>query len=174
MPLNHAYRRMKNAFDGNNEMRQAQKQLSGLEIHELLSEYTNVTHGKQRFHKDDPFMPVQSRKRRSRNEASGSRVTETTNSLPRGWNKISIFFRLPYWKHLKIRHNLDVMHIEKNVCDNIISTLLQDRTKSKDGINARGDLLAMGIRTDLHAREIGDNRWELPASKVTMSKTEMQ
>src|SRR4051812_45454557 len=66
------------------------------------------------------------------------------------------------------------MHIEKNVCDNIISTLLQDRTKSKDGINARGDLLAMGIRTDLHAKEIGDNRWELPASKITMSKTEMQ
>jgi len=52
--------------------------------------------------------------------------------------------------------------------------LLQDRTKSKDGINARGDLLAMGIRTDLHAKEIGDNRWELPASKITMSKTEMQ
>jgi len=62
LPLNHAYRRMKNAFDGNNEMRQAPKQLSGLEIHELLSEHTNVTHGKQRFHKDDPFMPVQSRR----------------------------------------------------------------------------------------------------------------
>ena len=51
--------------------------------------------------------------------------------LPRGWNKISIFFRLPYWKLLKIRHNLDVIHIEKNVCDNILSTLLQDKKNQK-------------------------------------------
>ncbi|KAK6793985.1 hypothetical protein RDI58_007438 [Solanum bulbocastanum] len=35
------------------------------------------------------------------------------------WNKKSIFFYLPYWKTLLLRHNLDVMHIEKNICDNI-------------------------------------------------------
>ncbi|KAK8986192.1 hypothetical protein V6N11_082467 [Hibiscus sabdariffa] len=29
------------------------------------------------------------------------------------WKKRSIFFRLPYWKHNILRHNLDVMHIEK-------------------------------------------------------------
>jgi hypothetical protein len=31
------------------------------------------------------------------------------------WWKKSIFFQLPYWKHLLVRHNLDVMHIEKNI-----------------------------------------------------------
>jgi hypothetical protein len=35
------------------------------------------------------------------------------------WKKKSIFFRLPYWKDNLLRHNLDVMHIEKNVMDNI-------------------------------------------------------
>ncbi|XXG82307.1 hypothetical protein AAC387_Pa10g0287 [Persea americana] len=28
------------------------------------------------------------------------------------WSKRSIFFDLPYWKDLPIRHNLDVMHIK--------------------------------------------------------------
>jgi len=31
------------------------------------------------------------------------------------WNKQSIFWDLPYWRTNLIRHNLDVMHIEKNV-----------------------------------------------------------
>ena len=30
------------------------------------------------------------------------------------WTKKSIFFDLPYWETLTIRHNLDVMYIEKN------------------------------------------------------------
>ena len=29
------------------------------------------------------------------------------------WKKRSIFFELPYWEHNLVRHNLDVMHIEK-------------------------------------------------------------
>ena len=32
-----------------------------------------------------------------------------------GWKKKSIFFTLRYWRKLKIHHNLDVTHIEKNV-----------------------------------------------------------
>ena len=31
------------------------------------------------------------------------------------WYKKSIFFELEYWSTLKLRHNLDVMHVEKNV-----------------------------------------------------------
>ena len=36
-----------------------------------------------------------------------------------GWRKRSIFWDLPYWGDLRIRHNLDVMHVEKNVFDNV-------------------------------------------------------
>ena len=32
-----------------------------------------------------------------------------------GWKKRSIFWDLPYWKTNLIRHNLDVMHIEKKI-----------------------------------------------------------
>src|SRR4051812_25815311 len=41
-----------------------------------------------------------------------------------GWKKKSIFFELPYCKSLYVRHFLDVMHIEKNVFDSVIGTLL--------------------------------------------------
>ncbi|BBN70421.1 transposable element gene [Prunus dulcis] len=62
------------------------------------------------------------------------------------WKKKSIFFDLEYWKYLPVRHALDVMHIEKNVCDSIIGTLLEIPGKNKDGIAARLDLLNMGSK----------------------------
>ncbi|KAI5351322.1 hypothetical protein L3X38_004213 [Prunus dulcis] len=65
------------------------------------------------------------------------------------WKRKSKFFDLEHWKYLHVRHVLDVMHIEKNVCDSIISTLLGIPGKNKDGIAARLDLLNMGVKTDL-------------------------
>jgi hypothetical protein len=50
------------------------------------------------------------------------------------WKKKNIFFRLPYLKDNLLRHNLDVMHIEKNVMDNILGTLLDIKGKSKDNL----------------------------------------
>ena len=41
------------------------------------------------------------------------------------------------------------MHIEKNVCESIIGTLLDIPGKTKDGLTSRLDLVEMGIRTDL-------------------------
>jgi hypothetical protein len=37
-------------------------------------------------------------------------------------------------------HNIDVIHIEKNVVDNIIGTLLNMENKTKDNLKARLDL----------------------------------
>lgn len=56
------------------------------------------------------------------------------------WKKKSIFFRLPYWKDNLLRHNLDVMHIEKNVMDNKLGTILDIKGKTKDNLAARLDL----------------------------------
>ncbi|XP_075660213.1 uncharacterized protein LOC142630034 [Castanea sativa] len=67
-----------------------------------------------------------------------------------GWKKRSILFTLPYWEDHKLRHNLDVMHIEKNVMDNILGTLLNLKDQTKDNYKARLDLADMGIRTQLH------------------------
>nr|GEZ62791.1 hypothetical protein [Tanacetum cinerariifolium] len=44
--------------------------------------------------------------------------------------KRSIFYELGYWSFLTLKHNLDVMHIEKNVLESILNTLLMNK-KSK-------------------------------------------
>ena len=54
-----------------------------------------------------------------------------------------------------IRHNLDVMHIEKNICDSVVGTLL-DIEKSKDGLVARADLEVLNIRRSQHPRREGN------------------
>ena len=61
------------------------------------------------------------------------------------WSKRSIFFELEYWSSLQLKHNLDVMHIEKNVCDSLLGTLLMN-DKTKDNLNARKDLENLKIQ----------------------------
>ena len=46
------------------------------------------------------------------------------------------------------------MHIEKNICDNIVGTLLSINGKSNNNFNSCLDLLAMGIRDQLHPIQI--------------------
>ncbi|KAL4023167.1 hypothetical protein IC575_016917 [Cucumis melo] len=69
--------------------------------------------------------------------------------------------------------NLDVMHVEKNVCESIIGTLLDINRKSKDGYIARKDLQDMNIRHDLHPVE-RESRVYLPPALNTLSKVEKQ
>ncbi|XP_071731001.1 uncharacterized protein [Rutidosis leptorrhynchoides] len=69
------------------------------------------------------------------------------------WKKKSIFFDLAYWEYNLLRHNLDVMHIEKNVCDNLLGTLLNIDGKTKDNEKTQKDLKEMGIRSDLQLKK---------------------
>ncbi|XP_026384960.1 uncharacterized protein LOC113280563 [Papaver somniferum] len=80
------------------------------------------------------------------------------------WKKKSIFYELPYWSHLKIRHKIDVMHVEKNICDNIVGTLLNQELKTKDTFKARLDLEDMNIRPELHLKRKGEKFIKPPAS----------
>lgn len=41
---------------------------------------------------------------------------------------------------LILRHNLDIMHVEKNMCDSILGTLLNIKGKTKDNLNSHLDL----------------------------------
>ena len=36
------------------------------------------------------------------------------------FKKKSIFWELPYWKVLEVRHAIDVMHLTKNLCLNLL------------------------------------------------------
>ena len=64
--------------------------------------------------------------------------------------KRKVFSLGSYWKDNLLRHNLSVMHIEKNVMDNILSTLLDIKGKTKDNLIAYKDLQEMGLRPTLH------------------------
>ena len=48
--------------------------------------------------------------------------------------KKSIFYNLEFWKRLLVHHQLNVMHIEKKVCESIYGTLLHNLEKTKDGL----------------------------------------
>jgi hypothetical protein len=54
------------------------------------------------------------------------------------WSCMMCLRKLPYWHKLKLRHNLDVMHIEKNICESLIVTILnvlgRQRTQLKLGL----------------------------------------
>ncbi|KAL3618473.1 hypothetical protein CASFOL_037555 [Castilleja foliolosa] len=142
LPMDHRYRKLRKAFNGQPEEGTAPTSLSGQETHDVVSNL-NITYGKKR----DKPLPT------------------------RGWKKNSIFFSLSYWKDLPVRHCLDVMHIEKNICESLLGTLLNVRGKTKDGINARLDMVDMGIRTELKPEKVG-NRTYLPPACYTLSKKE--
>ncbi|KAM6596035.1 hypothetical protein CsatA_006559 [Cannabis sativa] len=65
------------------------------------------------------------------------------------------------------------MHIEKNVCESIIGTLLDIPGKTKDGLNSRLDLVEIGIRQSLAPEKKGE-RLYLPPACFTLSKKEKQ
>ncbi|KAJ9562235.1 hypothetical protein OSB04_007395 [Centaurea solstitialis] len=85
--------------------------------------------------------------------------------------KRSIFWELPYWKTLLIHHNLDVMHIEKNVFENLFNTIM-DTTKTKDNIKARRDVEIYCNRPELHIATSG-NKVVKPKASYTLSKQQV-
>ena len=54
--------------------------------------------------------------------------------------KISIFLNISYWQNPKLRHKLGVMHIKKNICDNLVGTILNIDEKTKVTIKAHENL----------------------------------
>ena len=46
----------------------------------------------------------------------GSQFVPSDNGLAPMWKKKSIFWKLPYWEVLDVRHAIDVMHLTKNLC----------------------------------------------------------
>ncbi|XP_071714506.1 uncharacterized protein [Rutidosis leptorrhynchoides] len=140
----HAYRKDKNSFDGMEELETKPTCLTGSDV---LNELNGIKFKFGKLVKDNPVLPY-------------------------NWKKRSIFFKLPYWKDNLIRHNLDVMHIEKNVCDSVIGTLMNLDGKIKDHLNGRYDLEEMGIRKELHPEVLENNKVYLPPACFTMNKKE--
>ncbi|XP_016201896.1 uncharacterized protein LOC107642905 isoform X1 [Arachis ipaensis] len=88
------------------------------------------------------------------------------------WLKKIIFFEFPYWRTLLLRHNLDVMHIEKNICDNVLGTLMDIPGKTKDNLNSRLDMEELGIKKDLHPIREGEKVLSLPDAIYKLNNKE--
>ncbi|XP_073120394.1 uncharacterized protein [Henckelia pumila] len=149
LPLNDPMRRSKQ-FDGKVESRSPIKELTAEDI---LAQLEHVHVSLPEKHK----------------QYGG--IKRKRSLIELNWSKKSIFFQLEYWQHLPLRHNLDVMHIEKNVCDNVLGTLLNIKGKSKDTEKARLDLQDMGIRKELHLYK-DRNKWKKPPATYTLSAEE--
>jgi hypothetical protein len=136
---------MKDQFNGNTEKRRPPLHLTGHEVYEMVKD-VHVILGK--------------RKR-----------TDKKNEEDDMWKKQSIFWELPYWEDLDVRHSLDVMHAEKNVCESLLGTLLNTDEKTRDHGHARADINKMGIRPELWLDD-SIKGTELPTSCIPLSKHE--
>jgi len=112
----HSYRRLKKAFNGHQETSSLPTPLTSVEVYEKVS---NIDHtfGKPK------------------------KKSSVTNI----WKKKTIFFYLPHWSRLEVRHGIDVMHVKKNVCDSLIGTFLNINGKTNDGLKDRLDLIEINI-----------------------------
>ncbi|GLT99835.1 hypothetical protein SLE2022_172480 [Rubroshorea leprosula] len=147
LPLNHPFRRNKNDFiKGRTENGTMPERLSGDEMRSRIHWLPDVLFGK----------PPQ------KQEIHG--FGEVHN-----WVKKSIFWELPYWHTNLIRHNLDVMHCEKNFFDNILHTVMDD-PMTKDNINARLDLELYCKRKSLHIPKTGVNSGKKPKATYVLSR----
>jgi hypothetical protein len=141
--MKHPFWSMKDKFSGNNEKRRPPPHLIGHEVHEMVKD-VHVVLGKW--------------KRTDKNTGEDDM-----------WKKQSIFWELPYWKDLDVCHSIDVMHVEKNVCESLLETLLNLDWETRDHGHTRADLKKMGIRPELWLNDSVKGT-ELPTSCITLSK----
>nr|AAP12940.1 transposon protein, putative, CACTA, En/Spm sub-class [Oryza sativa Japonica Group]ABF96438.1 transposon protein, putative, CACTA, En/Spm sub-class [Oryza sativa Japonica Group] len=80
---------------------------------------------------------------------------------------------LPYWEFLDVRHAIDVMHLTKNLCVNLLG-FLGVYGKSKDTLEARNDLKHMEQRGDLHSEPKEKGSHYLSPASYTLSKAEKE
>jgi hypothetical protein len=89
------------------------------------------------------------------------------------WKKKLIFWELPYWKDLEVRHLIDVMHLTKNIYVNLLG-FMGVFGKPKDTLEAREDLKRMKERDNLHPEKTDDGRHYLRPASYTLSNEEKE
>ena len=103
LPKRHPYRFMEKKFDNTIEKDSAPPILKGKQIYDQLK-HLKVVHGKG-------FKPKV--RRRCKGKEKETVIDDQPKKKP-VWKKRSIFWDLPYWDKLSVRHCIDVMHVEKN------------------------------------------------------------
>ena len=100
LPIRHQVRRKGKHFKGQADHRTKSKHRTGSDILEIVKDL-EVVFGK----------------------GLGSQPDPSDNGLAPMWKKKSIFWEQLYWEVLDVRHAIDVMHLTKNLCINLIGLL---------------------------------------------------
>ncbi|HET7732936.1 MAG TPA: DUF4218 domain-containing protein [Paludibacter sp.] len=180
LPYNHAFRKQRKAFNGKQELLAAPIPKTGEEIYNEVQHIENRW-GKGKQTNNNTSESEKHARGRGGKIKNGKRKRKTT--LEKGsssqidqengpyWKKFNIWYRkLRYWRHNFVQHCIDFMHIEKNVGESLVGTLL-NTGKTKDGHHARLDLLQMGIKPELFAKE-ENGKTILPPAGYTLTNEE--
>jgi hypothetical protein len=106
--MDHPWRRSK-AFNGKVEKQKRSLELPVETIQEQLEKMSSIT---------------------LRKNPNGKRPRELIREP--NWKNVSILYELPYWMNKKLKHNIDVMHVEKNISESTFGTMLGIDGKNKD------------------------------------------
>ena len=99
------------------------------------------------------------------------RSAKAKSVVKKRWKKMSIIWELPYWKDIAVHHNIDLMHMKKNICGSLLGTLMNDKWKTKDHAKARADLEELDIRPELHP---DSTSVQPPLSAINLTQEEKQ
>ena len=72
-----------------------------------------------------------------------------------GVKRVCTFYKLPYLKHITIRHTVDFMHTEKNIAFAIIETIFS----AYDTVSSRLDLKELKICRNLWFEKYGNGKY---------------
>ncbi|XP_073221455.1 uncharacterized protein [Cicer arietinum] len=148
LPANHSFRRSKRNFTKNRDEKDGQPYIyTGQEVSEVVNNFPKVTE-------------------------IGWKKKLNGYGVGHNWKKRSIFWDLPYWKDNLLRHNLDVMHIEKNVFDNIFNTVMNIKGKTKDNEKERKDLSLLCFRGDLEMQALPNGKMGKPKANYTLTSSD--
>ena len=114
LPLNHALRKRGKHFKGKAEHQTKPDNRSGANVFNMVKDVQVV------FGKGPGSQPVP-------NDANGHTPM---------WKKKSIFWELPYWQVLEVHNAIDMMHLMKNLCVNLLGFMCV-YGKAKDILEAR-------------------------------------
>ena len=98
-------------------------------------------------------------------------VPNNENGLAPMWKKKSILWELLYWEALEVCNTIDVMHLTKNLCVNVLG-FLGTYGQEKDTLEARRDLKEMKQREDLQPEKREKGQHYLRPTSYTLSKEE--
>jgi hypothetical protein len=103
---------MRKNFNGHRDIAGPPAELTGTELHNLVIGITNEFGKKRKVRK----IKEKSMSKDKTEEHVEKQMTKEKSM----WKKKSIFWRLPYWKDLEVRHCIDLIHVEKNVCESLM------------------------------------------------------